>query len=249
MSAILRTIFASLLPLGAVSSGALAADFPVKAPPLQPSFDWAGAYVGAHTGYGWGRSNGNVFDPSATTLSGNYGGVIGGIQGGYNVVLPSRVLFGFEADMSFPSYLESNNVAATVTTPNATLVEKLDYASTVRGRLGYAAPNWMIYATAGFAWAGERFLNTTLAGSEEKKLYLRTGWTAGAGIEVPIAPQWSAKLEYLYSDYGTANIGLGSGTRINSALDFQSVRIGLNRKIDASTFSGASSFGDTESNR
>lgn len=249
MSAILRTVFAGLMPLGAVSSTALAADFPVKAPNPQPSFDWAGAYIGAHTGFGWGQSHGTVLDPSATAMRGNYGGVIGGIQGGYNLLLPSRLLLGFEADISFPSYLDANSVAATVTTPNATLVEKLDYASTVRGRLGYAAPNWMIYATAGFAWAGERFINTPLAGNEEKKLYLRTGWTAGAGIEVPIAQQWSARLEYLYSDYGTANVGLGSGTRISPALDFQSVRVGLNRKIDASTFTAASGFGNTDSNR
>lgn len=249
MSAIPRIVFACLLPFGAASGAALAADFPPKAPRLQPSFDWAGAYIGAHTGFGWGQSHGAVFDPSATGMQGNYGGVIGGIQGGYNVVLPSRLLLGVEADMSFPSYLETNNVAATVTTPNATLVEKLDYASTVRGRIGYAAPDWMIYATAGFAWAGERFINTPLAGDEEKKLYLRTGWTAGAGIEVPVAPRWSARLEYLYSDYGTANVGLGSGARINSALDFQSVRIGLNRKIDGSTLNAASGFGSTDSNR
>ena len=31
---------------------------------------------------------------------------------------------------------------------------------------------------------------------------IRSGRTAGAGIEVGFAPNWSAKLEYLYADFG-----------------------------------------------
>ncbi|HEY0218391.1 MAG TPA: carbohydrate porin [Afipia sp.] len=241
MSAILRIPFASLLLLGTANGTALAADFPVKAPKsYQPQFDWSGIYIGAHTGYGTGHANATLFDPAATFARNNYGGATGGVQAGYNAVLPSRLLLGVEADLSFPNYLETSNVAAHVTTPNTALVEQLDYAGTVRGRIGYAAPSWMIYATAGFAWAGERFLTTPFAGGEDKTLTMRTGWAAGAGLELAIAPQWSARLEYLYSDYSAANIGLGSGARVNSALDFQTLRIGLNRKIDVPGVSVAS---------
>jgi outer membrane immunogenic protein len=31
---------------------------------------------------------------------------------------------------------------------------------------------------------------------------IRNGWTVGSGIEVAFAPGWSAKLEYLYLDFG-----------------------------------------------
>ena len=228
-----RALLIGPLPFGgAALASDLPINMPVKAPVLERPFDWAGAYIGAHTGYGGGKSNATVFDPAASSARNNYGGVIGGVHAGYNFVLPSRLLLGVEADLAFPSYLDTNSIASSITTPNAALIEQLDYAGTVRGRIGYAAPRWMLYATAGFAWAGERFLNTQPSGFEEKKLYLRTGWAAGAGVEVAIAPLWSARLEYLYSDYGTANVGLGSGTRINSALDFQTLRIGLNRKID-----------------
>ena len=34
---------------------------------------------------------------------------------------------------------------------------------------------------------------------------LRTGWTAGAGVEWMFLPRWSVKAEYLYYDLGTAN--------------------------------------------
>ena len=33
----------------------------------------------------------------------------------------------------------------------------------------------------------------------------RIGWTAGAGIEGAIGGNWTAKLEYLYMDLGTAS--------------------------------------------
>ena len=31
---------------------------------------------------------------------------------------------------------------------------------------------------------------------------LRSGWTAGGGLEVAFDPRWSVKLEYLYMDLG-----------------------------------------------
>jgi opacity protein-like surface antigen len=33
---------------------ALAADMPVKAPPIAPIFNWSGFYVGGTVGYAWG---------------------------------------------------------------------------------------------------------------------------------------------------------------------------------------------------
>ena len=105
-------------------------------------------------------------------------------------------------------------------------------SATARGRVGYAAGPWLTYATGGLAWAGERFLNTPAIGNDEKKLNTRLGWAAGAGVEYGFAPHWSLKLEYLYSQFGKADIGFPSGTHYTSTLDFQSLRVGLNRKID-----------------
>ena len=33
---------------------------------------------------------------------------------------------------------------------------------------------------------------------------MRTGWTGGGGVEWMFLPKWSAKVEYLYYDLGTA---------------------------------------------
>ncbi len=225
-----------LAALGALAlgHGAAAADLPTKIPAsaLPAGFDWNGLYLGAHTGYAFGRASTTLSDPAATFARHNIGSAIAGVQAGYNTVLPSRLLLGVEADIAFPNYLDTNSIIATLATPNTAVIEQLDYFGTLRGRIGYAAPRWMIYATAGLAFAGERFLTTPLSGIEEKKLAARTGWTAGAGLEVAIAPQWSARLEYLYSDLGASDVALATNTHLATAMTMQTLRVGLNRKID-----------------
>lgn len=207
-----------------------------------PAFDWSGAYVGAHFGYGFGSSRANVFDGTTYNTHDHFGTAAAGVQAGYNVVLPSRVLLGVEGDLTFPDYLDSGGVITTTATANGILTERLDYAGSLRARLGYAAPRWLLYVTGGLAFAGERFEYTSPA-FDEKKLSLRTGWIAGVGAEYAIGPKWSAKVEYLYSDYGRTNVQLGSGLQSAGSFDFQTVRFGLNRKLG---FAGGndSNFGD-----
>ena len=216
----------------ALGSPAMAADMPLKAPHLRPAFDWSGFYIGGHTGYGRGSSTAVLSDPLAVSTNSVFSGVIGGVQGGYNVQLPSGLLLGVETDLTFPNYFISNKIVSTLTGARSEVVEALDYAGTVRGRIGYASGHWLVYATGGFAFAGERFINTPDVGSDQKHINVRPGWAAGAGVEYAFAPHWSVKLEYLYSQFDRANIRFPSGAEHNSTLDFQQIRIGLNRKVD-----------------
>ena len=247
--------FASLgLGMLALDSPAIAADvrLPVKAPHIQSVFDWTGFYIGAHAGFGRGASSAVLTDPAITASSGSFGGVIGGVQAGYNVQLSSGIVLGAEADITFPNYLASNSIAALLATPRSDVVEQLDYAGTLRGRIGYASGHWLAYATGGLAWAGERFVNTPAIGSEEKELNVRLGWAAGAGVEYAFAPHWSLRLEYLYSRFQQADIRFPSATQISSSLDLQSIRVGLNRKFDgmgSSNFAPRTSLTDPESDR
>ena len=226
-----------LAALGTLALGlspARAADLPLKAPALAPPavFDWSGFYLGAHTGYAFGRASTALSDPATTFARHNIGSAIAGVQAGHNIVLPSRLLLGVEADITFPSYLQGNSIIASLATPNTSAVEQLDYAGTLRGRIGYAAPRWMFYATAGLAFAGERFLITQPGGIQNKTLAVRTGWAVGAGVEVAIAPQWSARFEYLYSDFGRTDVAPAANTHLATAMTMQTLRVGLNRKID-----------------
>jgi high affinity Mn2+ porin len=221
------------LALGVLSlDGVFAADIPLKAPRFQPVYDWTGLYFGAHAGFGRGFSNATLTDPSVAAMSNFFGGPIGGLQAGYNVQLPSRIVLGFEADVSFPNYIDGNSVISTLGTAKSYVVEQMDFVGSARGRLGYAAGPWLFYATGGLAFTGERFLNTPAIGNDEKLLRMRLGWAAGGGVEYAFAPHWSLRLEYLYSQFQNAGVQFASGATTASTLNFQSLRVGLNRKID-----------------
>jgi high affinity Mn2+ porin len=228
----MKRVLAGLV-LGVLSlDGAAAAEIPLKAPNIQQIHDWTGLYFGAHAGFGRGHSNAVLSDPFIATTSNSFGGPIGGLQIGYNLQLPSRIVLGFEADVSFPNYIDGNSVISTLATANSYIVEQMDLVGSARGRLGYGAGPWLFYATGGLAFAGERFLNTPAVGNDEKKLNMRLGWAAGGGVEVAFAPHWSLKLEYLYSEFQNAAVLFDSGAVHASSLNFQSLRVGLNRKID-----------------
>src|SRR5260370_42355487 len=77
--------------------------------------------------------------------------MIGGVQAGYNCQLPSGMLLGVEADISFPNYLTSNSVVSSLATARSDVTEQWDYVGTARGRVGYVAGPWLVYATGGRA--------------------------------------------------------------------------------------------------
>jgi high affinity Mn2+ porin len=235
----------------AVGDPARAADqaaLPTKAPARQ-AYDWNGLYFGGHVGYGQGRANATVTDPAVTSLANTFGGNIAGVQLGYNVVLPSRLLLGLETDLTFANYLDSNAFVALVPTARSNVTEQYDYTGTVRARLGYVRDPWMVYATGGFAFAGTRVLNIPPNIDEEKKLNVRPGWSLGAGVEYALSPHWSARIEYLYNQYIGGDAQFPSGTHYHSTFDFQELRVGLNRKLGAAdSIEGDAKIG-TESDR
>ena len=60
----------------------------------------------------------------------------------------------------------------------------------------------------------------------------RLGGAAGAGVELALAPSWMARLEYLYTDYGTAASYFPRGAqRFTSDLAVQTLRVGLDYRL------------------
>jgi high affinity Mn2+ porin len=210
-----------------------ASALPVKAM-VRPVVDWTGLYFGAHAGFGGGRSAATLMDPASIASRHDFGGSIGGVQAGYNVQLSRGLLFGVEADISFPSYIESNSVVSKLATTRSDVTHQWDVVGSARGRIGYAAGPWLAYASGGLAFTGERYLNNPTPGAQEKLLDARLGWVAGGGLEYAFAPHWSARLEYLAYRFDKANVRFPSGAQYAATTDFQSLRIGLNRKLDGS---------------
>lgn len=218
-----------------------------KAPLPVPAWIWTGLYFGGHVGYSRGQADVTLNDPSADPSLDNFrsrfGTLTGGLQVGYNYLLPSRFLLGIEADASFPNYLAADDVAWSRTRVDVDRAQKIDYMATVRGRFGYAFPQWMIYATGGVAWSLGRFLESPGATDDvDKVLHLYKGWTAGIGAEVPIEGGWTAKLEYLYVSFGHQDVMFQSGVSAGSSFDAHAVRAGLNYNFAAA---GAGSAGTT----
>jgi high affinity Mn2+ porin len=239
--------------LVALTGSAAAADLPVKAPPPPPAaaaYDWSGFYAGGHFGYAGGTSNWST----APNLSGSFdlfqsydalkndGSYFAGLQAGYNYMLPNRFVIGAEADASFPSFPNLAGIsiggASTLISPTngaETFGETMLAFGTMRGRMGYApnhflgTSNWLFYATGGFAWAYDRQTVTQLAtGTTDMPFLWRFGWAAGAGIEAPVAPHWTARLEYLFTDYGSSTSSFANGgQRFTSDFALHELRAGV----------------------
>jgi outer membrane immunogenic protein len=114
---------------------------------------------------------------------------------------------------------------------------KNDWLATVRGRVGYAFDRFLVYGTAGAAFGDVRANFSTDPATDETK----TGWTVGAGVEVAVASNWTAKAEYLFVDLAdgscTANCAIqnpnGPPLIPNVAVKFNEsiVRAGINYKF------------------
>jgi high affinity Mn2+ porin len=227
---------------------------PFKAPPVAAKpYDWSGLYLGGHFGVAWGRSDWSA--AGGVPLGGSFdltqgfnafkgtGSYFAGLQAGYNTILPSRIVLGAEADISFPNAINGSQTFSSASTGRASFAELVQFFGTVRGRLGYAPGDWLIYATGGFAFSYDEFSRTQLSGTpvggtatpgtlEIRFMVPRAGWTAGAGIEVALASHWSARLEYLYTQFNTRSVAFPAGAQtFASDLSLQSIRLGLNYKI------------------
>ncbi len=196
-----------------------------KAPVATPASSWAGFYLGAHAGYGWGNDPGSqpiLLFPGATsaTIGGvNSQGWVGGGQLGYNWQY-DRFVTGLEIDLSAADINGSSNTAtATIAVPaiitvSGRLDDKVKYLGTARGRLGWlATDNLLLYGTAGLAWERiDRVITqteTTPAGitnSVSTNPADRFGWVAGVGGEMMLgSSNWIGRLEYLHYDFGRIN--------------------------------------------
>ena len=100
--------------------------------------------------------------PSPTAAATSFGSLFGGLQFGYNYLLPSRLLVGIEGDISFPNFLD-DGIVTSRPAPTSTVTEKLDFVSTVRGRVGYAFDHWLFYGTGGASPGRKRGSLKTLA--------------------------------------------------------------------------------------
>jgi outer membrane immunogenic protein len=239
---------------------------PMPAP--VPAWSWTGFYIGVNAGYAWGDSNHNsilscpgavgtctysIPANLATVTAAASGSVrpqsfTGGGQAGYNWQAGAWV-YGVETDLSafklkgsraaagpFPAAASSFAVGTSL---------EADGLFTARARLGVLiTPAALLYATGGLAVTELKLANTfadnftpqTLGASSNN--VTKAGWAVGGGVEWKFVPQWSAKLEYMYVDFGSVSTTLVTNNAfafpfvnsMSTSADLKAniVRVGLN---------------------
>lgn len=228
---------------------------------------WTGFYIGGYTRYVSGKASANTsveysnvgyFDQQSISKisnvgtqrlksnNSNHGGTFG-----YNYQ-KGKVLIGAEAD--FGSNKTSNSVSSTAAYPccsfwSFTLTQsiKSDWIMTARPRAGVVLKKALLYATGGVAVTNIKYSSQFTDGDVVEKgsfTKIKTGWTAGGGIEVKAGRRFSVKGEYLFNQFGrtsiisndfTDNFGPNSNTTNpfthSTNLKSHSVRFGINYRF------------------
>jgi outer membrane immunogenic protein len=181
----------------------------------QPVFNWTGFYVGVQTGGAWAsqdwtqidNNQGNPLDRSASP--GHDGGILGGLQAGYNHQL-GRWVVGLEGEWVWADLETCARLSVFSTFSNCT---RTGGYGTFTGRAGYTWERLLAYVKGGAALTTAKYYAVTdVAGGSmvdtETTRKTSWGWTVGAGVEYALAPRWSVRLEYGYLDFGRQNVSL-----------------------------------------
>ena len=249
-------------------SAAHAADLPAPYVAPLPIFTWTGAYFGVNAGAAFDFGNRGIIagvtpanngvtvgDRPGTVKLDDTGAAVGG-QIGYNYQFGAPrggIVIGLEADADYTD-IGTTNTYSGANGYRTDARSGLDYLGTVRGRLGYAFSELMIYGTGGFAY-GNVFEKNVLYGPDASTVRffgshdsMQTGYTAGGGIELVLPTRSflnffhssavTVKAEYLYYDLGSSTV-LANPVQSSSAgayttrykADGNLARVGLNYKF------------------
>ncbi|HZP20700.1 MAG TPA: outer membrane protein [Bauldia sp.] len=210
-----KIIGASLLAIAAAGGSALAADVPSYEPPPSnpvysptPAFSWTGAYAGLFGGYNWGTAN---IGPAPTTAKPK--GFLGGLYTGYNFAPAGNFLLGVEGDIFASGQKGADGAGLTVSNP---------WGATLRARAGLTFNRFLLYGTGGLAMGSIKASN---AGGSDSQF--KTGWTVGAGLEAALTDKLTTRIEYRYTDYGTASLATAPASTVDLHTSGVLVGVGL----------------------
>lgn len=227
----MKRLLLGAVALVAFAAPAFAADMGArpytKAPAYtapQVVYNWTGFYVGGHVGGAFAGNN---------SLSGSSDGrFMGGVQGGFDYQFAPNWVVGAEAQYS---WLGGNNNG--VAFPGGVLVTgNNDQLGSVTGRLGYTWGPALLYGKGGYAWRDASNIGVTIGGAAQPFTTTgnrRDGYTVGAGLEYMFAPNWSAKAEYQYYNFGSTTFTSGPPAIVGARFrdDEHTVKAGINYRF------------------
>jgi outer membrane immunogenic protein len=176
-----------------------------------PAITWTGFYAGVHAGGAFGGEvevdveGDDTFDlDSAFT---------GGVHVGYNWQTPSNLVLGVEGSISLLGLEASDG-----NNPEFT-----DYVASLRGRLGYAFGDNLLYGTGGLAFVG--YADDV---ADELEDDTELGFVVGGGWERKISDNVSFGVEGLYYNFESDDL---AGNNVET--DFWTVTARLNYHFNA----------------
>jgi outer membrane immunogenic protein len=224
----LTRFFMGCIAAGALSVSAHAADFPMKAMPVQePVWSWTGFYFGGNAGGGWGTTETNLTSISVAGLGAvpvglpiaqnSRSGFLGGGQLGYNYQA-GWVVVGIQADI--------DALGVKGTTPCVIVLSctsSSNWLATASARIGgVVGDRTLIYVKGGGAWLNNQ-QSLSIAGGGLGGLgglggglggggpltsatTTATGGLLGLGAEYMFARNWTGFIEYDYMEFGAKSV-------------------------------------------
>jgi len=230
----MRRFIAAAVASTALAMPAIAADLApyVKGPVVEP-WTWTGVYFGGDVGGAWSDNTASwtvLPSPAATgvnPISGNTGGsgFAGGFYAGYNYQFMPSFVAGIEGDWT--GMRAGGNVnqqwslfpgGGLIPGTSTSLSSEVEWAATLRGRLGYLIwPNLMLYGTGGGAWGKTQYGSNafdSVIGYSAGAAFTNTssGWVAGGGLEWAPFTGFGLlfRVEYLYYDFSSGQNALAT---------------------------------------
>jgi outer membrane immunogenic protein len=211
-----------------ISAPALAADLgsaPEEVAPIatiSPTYNWTGAYIGGHIGWGWDQAdftldNAGWWGGAGVSADIDSDGFLGGAQIGYLRQTPSNFVYGVDISVSAADLGEA--IASPAFPGIDTWPAGIDWFVLTQARLGYANNRWLGFIQGGYAGADGDASATPPFVSDSN---WHNGWTIGAGLSFKATNRFSLGAEYNYIDLGseTYNIPFG-GAPLTASVDHQ----------------------------
>lgn len=239
----MRKLVLSASVLAASAVNAFAADLaarPYAKAPVAPVavFNWTGFYIGVNGGYAWSDTDRYDAVVAGVAVPGprqnGDGGFVGGTIG-YNWQMPSNFVIGIEGDAAWAD-INSSVVGGALCGAAFTCSFQGRFLASIRGRVGFAVNNWLLYATGGVGFAEFRYRTFTTATGVDFGTPFSTspvGWVAGAGVEYAFNNHWSIKGEYSYYGFDTEQAPTGSLTAapVDTRTNIQVAKFGVNYRF------------------
>jgi outer membrane immunogenic protein len=101
--------------------------------------------------------------------------------------------------------------------------------------LGFAVDHWLFFGTGGWAWGSwnTSYALTGTAPFFTNSVNSHSGWTAGAGVEYAFTNNLIGRLEYRYTDLGSATYvdTASNSSELGNKVTINDFRAGLSFKF------------------